>query len=77
MAFGIFEICIVREPATTPGPLLLLTRDTGITHHNYTMVDNFKHLTNNTNHLEITPNTLRRTTKHLDVNIYRMAVNII
>ena len=29
IASVIFEICIVREPATTPGPPLLLARDTG------------------------------------------------
>ena len=29
MAFVILEIGIVREPATTPGPLLLLARHTG------------------------------------------------
>ena len=29
IASVIFEMCIVREPTTTPGPLLLLARDTG------------------------------------------------
>ena len=29
IASVLFEICIVREPATTPGSLLLLARDTG------------------------------------------------